>query len=290
MNRSRSSHLFLAAATLLLALPAFATDYSLWIHGRHSGTSQIGHYDDWSKWGSSSATAGVNKKAVNWDGYSHISSQNALIRNALDCFCTGTNWCYIAAHSAGDLQIGYALALWGGTARHVKNATPNASGVCGDVSGSPTQTGWNILWVDVAGGAAGGSELADDGEWAVDEPLVSDLVTTTARAMYNHNSTRSTWFYMFAGSAGEFYSGLLPGQDDGAVAYHSSGAVSGSSGGSYCNPSDWFCNDLTTGTAACEGGRAKWSYHTVQFRDNGEDYDHGGTVGLIRADMATYAQ
>jgi hypothetical protein len=290
MNRSRSSHYALAVLSLLLSLPAFATNYSLWIHGRNSGTSQIGHYDDWSKWGSSSSTAGVNKKAVNWDGYSHISSQNALIRNALDCFCTGDNWCYIAAHSAGDLQIGYALALWGGTARHVKNAVPNASGVCGDASGSPTQTGWNIRWVDVAGGAAGGSELADDGDWAVSEPLVSDLVTTTARAMYNHNSTRSKWFYMFAGSKGAFYSGILPGQDDGAVAYHSSGAVSGSSGGSYCNPSDWFCNDLTTGTAACQGGRAKWSYHTVQYRDDGEDYDHGATVGLVRADMASYAR
>ena len=68
---------------------------------------------------------------------------------------------------------------------------------------------------------------------------------------------------MYAGAKGTAYSGILPGQDDEAVAYHSTGGVSGSSGGSYCNPSDWFCNDLTLGTAANEGGSAKWSYHSV---------------------------
>ena len=40
---------------------------------------------------------------------------------------------------------------------------------------------------------------------------------------------------------------LLPGQDDEVVAYHSSGGVSGASGASFCNPRDWFCNDLTLG-------------------------------------------
>ncbi|HET9450722.1 MAG TPA: hypothetical protein VFO83_07575, partial [Aggregicoccus sp.] len=77
--------------------------------------------------------------------------------------------------------------------------------------------------------------------------------------------------------------------------YHSTGGVSGSAGGSWCNPADWFCNDLTLGTNACEGGRAKWSYHTVDFRDDGEDYNHyqngnwEGIVGKVRADMAAYA-
>jgi hypothetical protein len=288
MSRFATCRSLLIAATLLASLPAFATNYSLWIHGRNATVAQIGNYSDWTKWGGSKQP-GVNAKAVNWDGKSHISSQNYLVRNALDCFCTGNNWCYVAAHSAGDLQIGYALSLWGNSQRYKKDAQPNASGVCGNTDGT-TQTGWNIKWVDIAGGAAGGSELADDGSWAMSEQLVQDLVTTTARSMYNHNTTRSVWFYMFAGAKGKVYSGLLPGQDDDAVAYHSSGAVAGSSGGSYCNPSDWFCNDLTLGTAACEGNHPKWSYHTVQFRDDGEDYDHSGTVNKIRADMSSYAK
>ena len=291
-----------APSALVLALfltsagPALATNYTLWIHGRgsKSGGPKIGNHGDFSAWGPASTAAGVNKRAVNWDGYSRIADQNAHIRNALDCYCTGENWCYVAAYSAGNLQIGYALSLWGGSQRKKKNAAPNASGVCGDTDGT-TQTGWNIKWVDVAGGAGGGSELADNGSWALNEPLVSDLVTTTARAMYDHNQTRNVWFYMFAGSKGTFYSGILPGQDDEAVAYHSAGGVSGSSGGSYCNPSDWFCNDLTLGSNACEGGRAKWSRHYVQFRDDNEKLDHytngswGGIVGKMREDVVIYA-
>jgi hypothetical protein len=282
------------AATLLVSTEAAATNYTLWIHGRNGNTTKAGNYADFSYWGPSSAAAGVNKKAVNWNGTQRVGGENYRIRNALDCFCTGTNWCYIAAHSAGDLQIGYALSLYGATVRNVKNASPNASGECGDTGG--TQKGWNIKWVDVASGAGGGSELADHGDWAVSEPLVSDLVTTTARAMYNHNTTASVWFYMFAGSKGTAYSGILPGQDDEAVAYHSTGGVSGGGNGSYCNPKDWFCGGvLNPGTQACSDGRAKWSFHTVSFRDDAEAFNHyangnwGGIVSKVREDVAAYA-
>ncbi|WNG50495.1 hypothetical protein F0U60_44960 [Archangium minus] len=289
----RTAVLAAAAATFLAAPEASATNYTLWIHGKNGGGTQAGNYADFSNWGPSTASAGVNKKAVNWNGSQRISVENYRIRDALDCFCTGTNWCYIAVHSAGDLQIGYALSLYGGSARYKKNAIPNASGVCGNTDGT-TQVGWNIKWVDVASGAGGGSELADHGDWAVSDPIVSDLVTSTARAMYNHNTTRSVWFYMFAGAKGTAYSGILSGQDDEAVAYHSTGGVSAKGG--FCNPGDWFCDGtLNTGTAATSNGKAKWSYHSVKFRDDGEDYSHSGNgnwegiVGKVRADVAINA-
>ena len=281
----------LAAAALVAAQ---AANYSLWINGR-TGGGQVGNHADFTYWGPATTAAGVNKKSVNWDGYNRISSTNGGIRDALDCYCTGPNWCYVAAHSAGNLQIGYALSLYGTSSRSIKTPTPNGAGQCSN-SGAGTQTGWNIKWVDIAGGAAGGSELADAGDWALSEPLVSDLKTSTARAMYNHSATTGKWFYMYAGASGTLYSFVLPGQDDEAIAYHSSGGVSGSSGGSYCNPSDWFCNDLTLGSAVNEGGRAKWSYHSVAFRDNSEQFNHytngnwGGIVSKIRADMAANAQ
>lgn len=284
----------LTALITLIAGAVSATNYSLWINGR-TGGGQLGNYADFTYWGPGGVNAGVNKKSVNWDGYNRVSDQNYLIRNALDCYCTGTNWCYVAAHSAGNLQIGYALSLYGGTARYKKNATPDGSGVCGNSDGT-TQTGWNIKWVDVAGGAAGGSELADVGSWAVSDPLTGDLKTTTARALYDHNQTRAKWFYMFAGAKGTLYSGILPGQDDEVIAYHSAGGVSGSGGASFCNPSDWFCNDLTTGSGSNEGGRAKWGYHTVQFRDDGESYNHynqsnwAGITSRVVADMAANAK
>jgi hypothetical protein len=284
----------LGALMVTLATAALATNYSLWINGR-TGGGVLGNYADFSYWGPSSTEAGVNKKSVNWDGRSHISDQNYLVRNALDCHCTGTNWCYVAAHSAGDLMIGYTLSMYGGSTRYKKTAVAGADGVCSNSDGS-TQTGWNIKWVDVAAGAGGGSELADAGDWAVSEPLVSDLKTSTARALYDHNNTRAAWFYMYAGAKGTLYSFVLPGQDDEVVAYHSSGGVSGSSGGSYCNPGDWLCNDLTLGTAANQGGRAKWSNHSVVFRDDAEAYNHytnnawGGVVSKVRADMVANAR
>lgn len=273
---------------------ASATNYTLWINGR-TGGGTVGDYNSWTYWGPGSTDAGINKKSANWDGYSHISDQATHIMDALDCFCTGTNWCYIGTHSAGDLMIGYILANYGGSTRLKKNASANSAGVCGNSDGS-SQTGWNIKWIRTAAGAAGGSELADVGSWAVSDPLTQDLKTTTARAMYNHNTTRGIWFYMYAGAKGTLYSAILPGQDDEAVAYHSSGGVSGSAGGAYCNPSDWFCNDLTLGTAANEGGSTKWSYHSVSFRDDGEAYNHytngnwQGIVSVVRSAMVSSAQ
>ena len=283
----------MAVALACVASLVYAANYSLWINGRNGGGA-VGNHLDFTYWGPPEAAAGVNKRSVNWDGFNRISTQNHKIRDALDCYCTGTNWCYVAAHSAGDLQIGYALSLFGGTTREVKNATPDGSGVCGSAGG--TQTGWNIKWVGVAAGAAGGTELANLGSWAVADPLTADLKTSTARAMYDHNQTRAKWFYMYAGAKGALYSITLPGQDDEVVAYHSAGGVSGSGGASFCNPSDWFCNNLSLGSGPNEGGRAKWSYHSVSFRDDAETLDHytrrnwGGVVSRLRADMESLAK
>ena len=143
-------------------------------------------------------------------------------------------------------------------------------------------------------GAGGGSELANVGQVFTGYPLDNDLKTGNARALYNHNNTQARTFYMFAGAKGTVYSGILPGQDDDTVAYHSTGGVSVT--GSFCNPGDLFCDGtLTTGSGATSNGKAKWSYHTVSLRDDGENYSHtsNGTwsniVGVVRADMATFA-
>ena len=294
MNRFMRGVISLCLVSVSAApILASAANYTLWINGR-TGGGVVGNYDSWNYWGPGSTAAGVNKKSVNWDGYNSISSQNGKIRDALDCFCTGTNWCYIATHSAGDLMIGYTLANYGSSSRTKRNAAPNAAGVCSATDGS-AQTGWNIKWVRAASGAAGGSELSDIGSWTTSEPLVADLKTTTARAMYNHNATANVMFHMYAGAKGTAYSFALPGQDDEVVAYHSTGGVSGTSGANFCNPGDWFCNDLTLGIAANEGGKAKWTNHSVAFRDDGETVNHyangnwGGIVGVARNAMVNSA-
>ena len=68
--------------------------------------------------------------------------------------------------------------------------------------------------------------------------LVFPPLTSRHVVVNNHNSTTGKWFYMYAGASGTLYSFVLPGQDDEAIAYHSSGGVSGSSGASFCNPSE----------------------------------------------------
>jgi hypothetical protein len=273
------------------------TATTLWIHGRSPGGPAVpGDYGDFSYWGPAEAAPGVNPKAVNWDGGGRISETNGAIRSALDCFCTGDKWCYVAVHSAGNAQIGYALDLFGGTERSIKDGAPDASGECGDAGG--TQVGWNIKWVDVAGGAAGGTELADLGYWAVSDPLTSDLRTATARSLYDHGNTGGAVLYLFAGAKGTLYSGVLPGQDDEVIAYHSSGGLAGT--GSFCNPGDWFCDDeLRLDAEGSKRGASiipKWSHHIVVARDDGEAHDHytagswGGIVSLEAADVTEYAR
>jgi len=171
----------------------------------------------------------------------------------------------------------------------------DASGECGSTGG--TQVGWNIQWVSVAGGAAGGTELANLGYWAVSDPLTSDLRTATVRSMYDHNQTRGAIFYMFPGAKGTLYSGVLPGQDDEVIAYHSAGGLSGT--GKFCNPGNWFCDDeLRLETEASKRGDTvvpKWSHHVTVFRDDDEAHDHyahgawGGIISVAREDAALYA-
>jgi hypothetical protein len=119
----RKSVFAFAVAGLGIAALAHATNYSLWVNGR-TGGGQVGNHADFAYWGPAATAAGVNKKSVNWDGYNTIASTNGGVRDALDCYCTGNNWCYVAAHSAGNLQVGYALSLYGGSTRTKKNGVP----------------------------------------------------------------------------------------------------------------------------------------------------------------------
>jgi hypothetical protein len=290
----------LALAISSLTGLAQATNYSLWINGRTSTPGNINSRADFTYWGGApvlSGQAGVNPISVNWDGKSHVSTTNAGIQKALDCYCTGTNWCYVAVHSAGNLQIGYALSTAGNSVRN--STSVPTDGVCTGATGGAKQTGWNIKFVDVAAGAAGGSELADSGAWTMSEELAQHLKTTTARAMYDHNLTRNVSFYMYAGAKGAVTSAVLKGQNDSVVAYHSTGGTSGTSGTRLCNPgqSALTCpNDLTMGTAVNEGGSTKWTGHSVVFRDDAEQFDHyanqnwEGVVSKVRTHMINTAK
>ena len=53
-----------------------------------------------------------------WQSVANVKIYVGNIRDALDCYCTGGNWCYVAVHSAGNLQIGYALSKYGDSVRN----------------------------------------------------------------------------------------------------------------------------------------------------------------------------
>ena len=173
----RLSSITSRVAVLAIAISGFtglaqATNYSLWINGRTSTPGSVNSPADFTYWGGApalSVQAGVNPISVNWDGKSHISTTNAGIQKALDCYCTGSNWCYVAVHSAGNLQIGYALSKYGNTVRN--STSVPTDGVCTGAAGGAKQTGWNIKFVDVAAGAAGGSwdpaETSHYGRWTI---------------------------------------------------------------------------------------------------------------------------
>lgn len=233
---------------------------------------------------------------MNWDGTNRIADNNGTIRDALDCFCTGNNSCVVAAHSAGNPQIGYALSLYGDSDRPVTDATPVAGSGGACTGTGTTQTGWNVTAVYVAGGAAGGSELADLDLLDLYAPLVQDLKTDTARALYDHDETQGVWFNTYSGAAGAIYGAVFPGKDNEVVAYHSTGGMS--EVGSFCNPEDVFSclgPTLEMGDAP-SGDTAKWAYHWVAYRDDAEVLDHfgngvwGGIIGPMRSDVAAQAE
>jgi hypothetical protein len=286
-------------ASLLFAASgvSFAENFTLWINGRDdSGRNarRVGNYSDFGYWGSADRPAGVNKRAVNWNGTSRIVNQNAVIRDALDCYCTGNNWCYVSAHSAGNLQIGYALALHGDTQRVKRNPSVSSGGQCNAVDGS-TQTGWNIRWVSIAGGAAGGSELANVGSWTQWDPLANELKTGTARGMYDHNQTRGVRFRMFAGARNNWVP-FLPGYHDGVVAYHSTGGVANSTRGYGNRRIGGLLHELTMGSSKNSDGSSKWANHEVAFRDNNTRIWHStegdwrGIVHRAREDMVVHGR
>ena len=164
---------------------SIGTTTTLYIHGRNTDGLPVG----WSYW--LTQRPGINAVPVNWLGTEPIGQTNATIRSALDTYCTGNNWCYVACHSAGCAQIGYALALYGTT---------------GDVDS------WNIYWIAAAGSAEGGSELANLGKLIGGTiPLDADLDTAAMRLqLYDHDSTNGVVHWMFAGAG---YSDAYPQYD-----------------------------------------------------------------------------
>ena len=119
------------------------------------------------------------------------------------CLSSSDISCAVICHSTGCPIVGRALANYG------------------------NQFSWSITRVLALGSAEGGSELGElvdnlGGLAAVFAARNAAFISPSiVRGAYNHNQTRGVQFFQGAGFDGSVQSFLLPGEDDGVVAYHS---------------------------------------------------------------------
>ena len=208
----------------------FARDSVIFVHGRggscgSSYTSDAGNY-----WGTSkNINTSLPKYFVTYDGYSdprswgYCRAQSKLYQ-VLEAQCRKDRgqYCYLICHSAGCYATEYFISTR-------------------DVSR------YGIRIVMNSSSAAGGSELANLKFWSSGD-MDYALKTGNARGSYNHNNMKGIPFYMLAGYKGWWYTAwYLPGEDDGAVSFHSTCGIN--STGSY--------SKCTSGT--------QYSYHYIWY-------------------------
>lgn len=212
---------------MVLALSVGAESYTIFVHGKsgknHNG---VGVTDVNGYWGGMDASVTGKKIFVGYDGttdprtYGTARAQSNL-SNALVTYCKTGNVCRIVCHSAGCYATEYWLANLGGTT---------------------TSKGFNISKVTALAAASGGSELADTLDFVtlgwVGNAMDKSLIVSTARSAYNHNNTGGVPIFHVPGYKGMFgASAILPGEDDFAVAFHSSCGYSRPGGLDKCQAS-----------------------------------------------------
>lgn len=245
---------------LLFTQPVFSDEKVVFVHGRSgehcgTGTTDVNNY-----WGdSANINTGEDRYFVGYDGASDprtwgdCRAQSSLW-TVLYNQCRGTDNCKIICHSAGCYATDYFLSRYGFV------TDDNSYDV-------------NIRYIMAAGSASGGSELANLAFWESDS-MVAALKTGTARS-FNHNTSGGVPAYHVAGFESPWYVWwLLPGEDDGAVAFHTT------------------CGKNSTGSLDdCKYDGTQWSNHYV-WNDSAEagynsgkqamDRDHGGVKTSVR--------
>ena len=220
-------NLLVVTATVLLSASLSAGTITVFVHGKSSsnhngtGTTDVNNY-----WGASANAVSGVKYFVGYDGttdprtYGTARAQTNLT-TVLVNQCKGLDTCKIVCHSAGCYATEYWLSNLGGTA---------------------SSKGFKISGVTALAAASGGSELASAlngitfgyGGNAMDNALI----VGNARSSFNHNNTAGVTVAHVPGYKGMIgASAILPGEDDYAVAYHSSCGYSTVGGLSKCQSS-----------------------------------------------------
>jgi hypothetical protein len=233
---------------------------TLWVHGLDPfGSDQTikpwGADGYWT--GEGVTPSGPNPVVVNYHARAYVWIANAAIRYEMYRHCTGTQECIIACHSAGCAHTGYALTLF-------------------------DDGRFNVLRVIAGGAASGGSELASIDGGLITGDLGANLGVSAMRGLYDHDALNVV-VDCLAGAAGGIQSVALPGEDDGAVAYHSAGGAREAL--SYCNSETLTCYELPIGFVA----GVHFVNHRVEYRDDDILYDHDGIKWKIWERLESYA-
>lgn len=246
---------FAAALVAVSATELAAQNAVIFIHGRsgsnHCGTSttDVNNY-----WGNAkNISTSLTRYFVGYDGSTDPRTWGSCraqtnLNTVLTNNCTGSKRCRIICHSAGCYATGYFL----------------------DKLSSNT---FNIDAVFASSSAAGGSELANLAFWATGG-MDAALKTGEARnsSLFNQNDNKGVSIHHLAGYKGDFYSAwYLPGEDDGAVSFHSTCGIAKTGSFSKCTASARYTGHyIWTGTSASSYGSSQAGYYRRHVGDGSD--------------------
>ncbi len=252
MHKTIKSILALAVfAGVFGATELAAQNAVIFVHGRSgsnhcgTGTTDVNNY-----WGAAkNINTSLSRYYVGYDGasdprtYGSCRAQSNLY-TVLENNCRGSKRCRIICHSAGCYATKYFL--------------------------DKTTTTYNIDAVFASSSASGGSELADLAFWESNS-MVSALKTGTARnaSLFNQNDMKGVPIYSIAGYKGTFgASAWLPGEDDGAVSFHSTCGHSSKGSHNVCNQPRYTSHYIWAGTSSSSWNSSKQGYYRTHVGDN----------------------
>lgn len=228
----------LAVAAMAVSSAANADVY---VHGKGSNSYKRGLTTDFGYWGGyATGNASGAKQAYNWDGESEVISNGSVVsayNTALPAKAI------VRCHSAGCLITARAIQLYGiGKFTRV-------------VAGASAEGGSELANIGSLGGLAGGLNNS------LRPSAARSFSHATGAPTYHGGGSNSVAVPTWGVLSSPLTSATLPGEDDGAVAYHSS--LGKASTGTWCDGDSAWYNPASYGCTAWNKG-TQYSGHSAR--------------------------
>lgn len=232
-----------------------AANADVYVHGKGSNKYARGLTTDFAYWaGAATTNASGAKQAYNWDGESEVISNSSVV-SAYNTLLPAK--AVVRCHSAGCLITARAIQLFG---------IAKFSRV---VAGASAEGGSELANIGSLGGLAGGLNNSL-------RPSASRSFSHATGALtYHGGGSNSDAFGSGWGVvASPLTSSTLPGEDDGAVAYHS--ALGKASTGTWCDSDSVWYNPASYGCTAWNKG-TNYSGHVSKEK---QYWGHGQSMSF----------